>query len=72
MADTTSTETATALVVAVLAEAGLALRGKEELFSDLNVAPTASAPHQLRCDRTALSSHRGPTETYVRSAAYVR
>ena len=68
----TPTEPATALGAAVLAEAGLAPRGKEELFSDLNVAPTASAPHQRRCDRTALSSHRGPTETYVRFAAYVR
>ena len=72
LADATSTEPATASGVAALAEAGLALRGKEELFSDLNVAPTASTPHQQRCERTALSSHRGPTGTYVRFAAYAR
>ena len=72
MTDVTPTEPATALGAAVLAEAWLAPRGKEELSSDLTVAPTASTPHQQRFERTALSSHRGPTETYVRFAAYVR
>ena len=63
----TPTESATALGAAVLAEAGLAPMGKEELFSDSNEASTASTPHQQRCE--PMARYRGRMGTCAWSAA---